>query len=114
MFVNEQVQFIVIISNGVGNLIGKINVLYSFKKIDMISFLLATNAVLAQQTKMNSIKYKSYADYPVYLKGDLGVIYTLQVQNNGNGLKKYPILMPKERGLTIICSKINDIYNSKI
>ncbi|KAB1154783.1 type I pullulanase [Flavobacterium luteum] len=42
----------------------------------MISFLLVTHAVLAQQPKTNSLKYKSFEEYPVYLRGDLGVTYT--------------------------------------
>lgn len=42
----------------------------------MFSFLLVTHAVLAQQPKTNSIKYKSFEEYPVYLRGDLGVTYS--------------------------------------
>ncbi|MFC6876021.1 type I pullulanase [Flavobacterium myungsuense] len=45
-------------------------------KVMIVCFFLLTHAVLAQQTKTNSIKYKSFEDYPVYLQGDLGVTYT--------------------------------------
>ncbi|PWA04749.1 type I pullulanase [Flavobacterium psychrotolerans] len=45
------------------------------KKVLFICFFLVTNAVLAQHSKINMVKFQSYDDYPVYLKGDLGVTY---------------------------------------
>lgn len=46
------------------------------KKVLYICFFLVTNAVLAQHSKSNMVKFQSYDDYPVYLKGDLGVTYS--------------------------------------
>ena len=39
-------------------------------------FLFATNTVLASNSKINSFKYNTFDDYPVYLKSDLGVTYS--------------------------------------
>ena len=41
-----------------------------------IVFLLTVNFAMAQNSKINTIQYTSFDDYPVYLKNDLGVSYT--------------------------------------
>lgn len=46
------------------------------RKLMLVSFFLLTQSFLGQHTKTNTIKYKSYEDYPVYLKSDLGCTYT--------------------------------------
>lgn len=52
--------------------------LYKYFKINNILCLLffVTNLSMAQLSKTNSKRYKSFNDYPVYLKDDLGVTFT--------------------------------------
>jgi pullulanase len=48
----------------------------SFKKIHfIIGLLLTVNYAMTQNPKINTVRYTSFDDYPVYLKDDLGVNY---------------------------------------
>lgn len=47
------------------------------KKIYLIvGFLFSLNFAMSQNSKINTIQYTSFDDYPVYLKDDLGVVYS--------------------------------------
>lgn len=49
----------------------------SSKKIHfIIGFFLTANFAMTQNSKINTIKYASFEAYPVYLKDDLGVVYS--------------------------------------
>jgi pullulanase len=47
------------------------------KKIHfIIGLFLTANFTMIQKSKMNTIQYTPFDDYPVYLKNDLGVVYS--------------------------------------
>jgi pullulanase len=51
--------------------------LFLIKKTNITCcFLIVIQLVMAQNSKVNSIQYKSFDTYPVYLNDDLGVTYT--------------------------------------